>query len=104
MRRLAELLFPNDEIGQVKYFTARVSDEPDNPGQHRRQQSYLRALRATDVEIVYGTFQTQARWMRREAPCANADFLDVVGQTGAHARSVAYIPRHVNSCLDGRKA
>ncbi len=47
VRKLAELLLPNDDIAEVKYFTARVSSEPDNPNQHRRQQSYLRALAAT---------------------------------------------------------
>jgi hypothetical protein len=44
VRKLAELLLPNDDIAEVKYFTAHVSSEPDNPNQHRRQQSYLRAL------------------------------------------------------------
>lgn len=69
VRKLAELLLPNDGIAEVKYFTARVSSEPDNPNQHRRQQSYLRALAATGVEPIYGNFQTQERWMRRETPC-----------------------------------
>jgi len=69
VRKLARLVFPNEDIAQVKYFTARVSGEPGDPEQHRRQQSYLRALAATEVEIVYGNFQTQARWMRREIPC-----------------------------------
>ncbi len=69
LRRLAELLLPHDEIVQVKYFTARVSGLPDDPEQHRRQQAYLRALAAVGVEIVYGNFQSQARWMRREIPC-----------------------------------
>jgi uncharacterized LabA/DUF88 family protein len=69
VRRLAELLYPSHEIAIVKYFTARVASEPDNPGQHRRQQSYLRALDATGVEVVLGNFQTQTRWMRRERAC-----------------------------------
>jgi hypothetical protein len=44
VRKLAQLLLPNDDIAEVKYFTARVSSEPDNPNQHRRQQSYLVVL------------------------------------------------------------
>lgn len=69
IRQLAELLYPSHEIGTVKYFTARVASQPDNPGQHRRQQSYLRALDATGVQVVLGNFRTQTRWMRRDRVC-----------------------------------
>lgn len=69
VRALAQLLLSGEEVADVKYFTARVSSEPDNPNLHRRQQSYLRALAATGVEPIYGNFQTQTRWMRRETPC-----------------------------------
>lgn len=71
VRALAETLFPRDEIGRVLYFTARVASRPDDPQEATRQQMYLRALTARDVEIVLGQFRSGTRWMRRAEPCPN---------------------------------
>ena len=57
--KMCTLLFPNDEIIKIKYFTApikvRMNDEdPDRPN---RQQVYLRALKTlANIEIIEGIF------------------------------------------------
>ena len=33
LRKLAEMLFPNDEIRRICYFTALLNERPDNSGQ-----------------------------------------------------------------------
>lgn len=51
------LIKPGYEMAGVKYFTAKLKDRPDNPGQHARQRKYLRALRTLPkVEVFYGQF------------------------------------------------
>jgi uncharacterized LabA/DUF88 family protein len=69
VRALAETLFPNDEIGRVLYFSARVISRPDDPQEATRQQMYFRALATRDVEIFLGQFRSGTRWMRRSEPC-----------------------------------
>ena len=50
--------FPN-QIDKVRYFTARVSARPHDPGQPQRQETYLRALATiADVELHFGHFLT----------------------------------------------
>ena len=58
LRRLGELLLrPDNEIIQIKYFTARVKARPSEPDQPTRQQMYLRALRTLPgLSIHYGHF------------------------------------------------
>ncbi len=59
LSKMCTLLFPNDEIVKIKYFTApikaRMNDEdPDRPN---RQQVYLRALKTlNNLEIIEGIF------------------------------------------------
>lgn len=59
LHKMCGLLFPQDEIGKIKYFTApikiRMGDaDPDKPN---RQQVYLRALRTLpSLEIIEGIF------------------------------------------------
>jgi uncharacterized LabA/DUF88 family protein len=69
VRTLAETLFPNDEIGRVLYFSARVIARPDDLQEATRQQMYFRALATRDVEIFLGQFRSGTRWMRRTEPC-----------------------------------
>jgi hypothetical protein len=69
VRALAEMMFPNDEIERVLYFSARVIARPDDPQEATRQQMYFRALEARDVEIFLGQFRSGTRWMRRSEPC-----------------------------------
>ncbi|MCH7523879.1 MAG: NYN domain-containing protein [Bacteroidetes bacterium] len=56
LRKLVEnMLLPNQKLVKVKYFTSNVSN---NPAKQKRQQSYLSALRNSDVEIIYGKYNS----------------------------------------------
>ena len=61
VRRLAELLLPQNAVDRVFYVTARITARPGDPDQPQRQQTYLRALETVGTEIVYGTFQTKPK-------------------------------------------
>lgn len=54
-------------IVAIKYFTARVSATPDDPGKPSRQDVYLRALAATTSEFkpYFGEFRRNRKWMHR---------------------------------------
>lgn len=55
--KLVQFLLPNNQIIQIKYFTALVKSRPQDPDQPLRQQIYLRALRTIpNLEIVLGHF------------------------------------------------
>lgn len=55
--QMCQALLPQHQITKIKYYTARVSARPHDPGQPVRQQTFLRALQTLpDVEIVYGQF------------------------------------------------
>jgi hypothetical protein len=57
-----QLVAPGDTIGQVKYFTARVSGAAD-PGAPGRQQQYLSALQTLpEVEVHFGRFLAKTVW------------------------------------------
>lgn len=50
---------PKNQIDKVRYFTARVSARPHDPGQPQRQETYLRALATIpEVELHFGHFLT----------------------------------------------
>jgi uncharacterized LabA/DUF88 family protein len=48
------LLKPRQELVSIKYFTSRVSNNPDK---QKRQTAYIEALEANNVNIVYGHYQ-----------------------------------------------
>lgn len=48
------LLKPDQELFEAKYFTARVSNNPDK---QKRQSIYLEALYEQGVKIIYGQYQ-----------------------------------------------
>ena len=59
LRKLAENLFPNDDIHRVSYFTARLDVRPGNPNQPRRQLIYLRALATLEgFDAYFGVFRS----------------------------------------------
>ena len=59
LRKLAETLFPQNEINRVCYFTARLDVRPGNPGQAQRQLIYLRALETLPgFDAYYGVFRS----------------------------------------------
>ncbi len=58
LRRLAETLFPNDEIKDVYYFTARLRTTSVDGGRRQRQDIYLRAVGSLPgVKVIHGTFR-----------------------------------------------
>jgi len=44
LRKLCELILPNNDIQTIRYFTDRLGTKPNDPDQPVRQQTYLRAL------------------------------------------------------------
>jgi uncharacterized LabA/DUF88 family protein len=57
LSKLCQLLLPQHQIQQIKYYTAKVKARPGDLGQPVRQQTYLRALRTIpNLKIVYGQF------------------------------------------------
>jgi len=72
VHKLAQLTLPGDTINQIKYFTARVSDRPNDPGVANRQDMYLRALKTLpNVTIIEGHFRSDVVKMRLETPLAD---------------------------------
>ena len=63
LRRLAErLLRPGQQLAMVRYFTARFEPQADDPDQHIRQDTYLRALETLPgLTIQYGYHLPKAR-------------------------------------------
>jgi uncharacterized LabA/DUF88 family protein len=52
--------FPRNQIIGTKYFTARVTALPNNPGQPIRQLMFWRALRTVhNLQIIEGDFRTR---------------------------------------------
>ncbi len=50
--------FQDCHISKIRYFTARVIDQPDDPSIESRQHMYLRALKTIpEVEIHFGQFK-----------------------------------------------
>jgi uncharacterized LabA/DUF88 family protein len=59
LNKMSQLLFPNDKIVKIKYFTApiKLSMSDKDPDRPNRQQIYLRALRTLpNLEIIEGVF------------------------------------------------
>lgn len=55
IRKLIDnLLRPSQNIIEIKYFTSRVSNNPDK---QKRQTTYLEALESVGIEITYGRYQ-----------------------------------------------
>lgn len=66
-----EHLLPNETIGHIHYFTARVSGKIDQQAP-ARQEIYLRALATLPkVSIHFGTFLTNKVWMPLVTPTPN---------------------------------
>jgi uncharacterized LabA/DUF88 family protein len=66
LRLLVEnLLHSNQELIEIKYFTSRVSNNPDK---QKRQSTYIEALETIGVKIYYGHYQSGSIECRR---CGN---------------------------------
>jgi hypothetical protein len=60
-----DLLKPNQELRDIKYFTSRVGN---NPEKQKRQTSYIEALETKSIKVYYGHFQSDKIACRR---CGN---------------------------------
>lgn len=49
------LLRSNQELIEIKYFTSRVSNNPDK---QKRQTTYIEALESVGIKIFYGNYQS----------------------------------------------
>ncbi len=58
----SNLLLSNQELKEVKYFTSRVSNNPDK---QKRQNTYIEALELFNVNIYYGHYQAGKNECRR---------------------------------------
>jgi uncharacterized LabA/DUF88 family protein len=56
------LLQPNQELVEIKYFTSRVSNNPDK---QKRQSTYIDALESIGVKIFYGNYQDRTEECKR---------------------------------------
>lgn len=55
LKKLAlSLMKPNQELIAIKYFTSRVSNNPDK---QKRQTSYIEALETESIQVFYGHYQ-----------------------------------------------
>lgn len=64
LSKLCSLLLPNDQIKEIKYFTALLKGRPHDPDQPIRQQAYLRALETIpNLSVIYGAFLTHPQKM-----------------------------------------
>lgn len=66
---VAAQLFPRDHIVLLRYFTARLSDSPDQPTAASDQDAYLRALATLpSLSLHYGKFKRRQRSMPLVTP------------------------------------
>jgi uncharacterized LabA/DUF88 family protein len=61
-QRLAAHMLPDDDILFVKYFTSRIAAKGPEDSAPRRQQVYIRALKADGTEVIEGKFKTYEAW------------------------------------------
>lgn len=62
IKLVQNLLQPNQELKQIKYFTSRVSNNPDK---QKRQSTYIDALESVHVKIIYGNYQDGSEECKR---------------------------------------
>lgn len=61
-KQVESLLQSNQELVGVKYFTSRVSNNPDK---QKRQSTYIDAIESTGVKLFYGNYQDGSEECRR---------------------------------------
>jgi hypothetical protein len=61
---LSDALLPQDDVIEVKYFTARIKALPHDPGAPTRQQAYLRALETLHrLQVEQGFFNRRKSFL-----------------------------------------
>ena len=102
LRLLAQnLLRPNQQLAFVRYFTSRVSPEPNDPGKPVRQNAYLEALATLpDFHIHEGHFLTKmgrcsrcgATWQTHEEKMTDVNLaVEILGDAQDNAFDRAII-------------
>ena len=62
VKKLCSFYFPNNNIQNIKYFTADIKARLNEPDKHIRQQIYLRALKTIpEIEIIKGYYQEKEK-------------------------------------------
>ena len=103
LRKLAEVLFPQDTINQVCYFTALLSARPNDPGQPRRQLVYLRALATLpNLEVYYGTFRSRTKLRPLANPVAGMPGVVQVRDSEEKGSDVNLVTRLLVDGFNGR--
>jgi NYN domain len=89
IRYLCELAFPMNTIAEIHYCTAIVTDAPWDPQQSLRQQTFIRALETTGVEVHYGSFLSKVVKMPLASPPAKGSRMVEVIKTEEKGSDVA---------------
>ncbi len=70
--KLCDALLTKNQINQIKYFTALVSNRPEDPTQAIRQQTYLRALATIpNLKVIKGHYLSHKVMMPLASPQLN---------------------------------
>ncbi len=65
-RLIQSLLKPGQQLVGVRYFSARISPNPADPGKHLRQQTYLEAIQTLPaVETVHGHYLSKPKTCKK---------------------------------------
>ena len=74
------LLWSNNKIVGIKYFTARVSNTPSDPDKANHQDAYIRALKKTcpHLHVHFGQFTTHNVKAKLLTPINGIRYVDVV--------------------------
>lgn len=63
LEALARILVPHDDLDHIHYFTANVSERYEGDQSGKRQQVFLRAVRANPlITVTLGHFRSDVRW------------------------------------------
>jgi hypothetical protein len=82
LEALSRRLIPKYDINRIRYFTARIIQDPGDPGSWRRQYIYLRALAANPLTTIHlGKYQRNRVRMPLVAPQAGQPRLVEVFKT-----------------------
>lgn len=71
LRKLSQLLTGETDVRQIKYFTARLKTRFEGDKSNERQNTYLRVLRASGIDIIYGEFRKRRIWSPIVSPVLN---------------------------------
>lgn len=62
LKKFAQLQFPEAELQNIFYFTARLKNLFSGDTSNERQHTYLRALQDSGVKVIEGYFDVRSRW------------------------------------------